>query len=141
MRVVLDANVFASGLISEEGASARILACWREERFELVVSEAALEEIGRILHYPRIQRQYRLPEDAIGRLLASLRLQATIVYPAEELHVVERDPADNRYLECARAGDASIIVSGDRHLLELGSYEGIQILSPAGFVALLALQG
>jgi hypothetical protein len=141
MRVVLDANVFASGLISEKGASARILACWQEERFEPVVSEAALEEIDRILHYPRIQQQYRLPEEAIGRLMALLRMQATTVYPTEELHVVERDPTDNRYLECARAGHASIIVSGDKHLLDMGAYEGIQILSPAGFVALLGLQG
>jgi uncharacterized protein len=141
MRVTLDANVFASGLISEKGPSGRILARWQEERFELVVSPATLEELDRILHYPRIQQQYHLPQEVIGRLLRLLRTQATIVYPAEELHVVERDSADNRHLESARAGDASIIVSGDRHLLELRSYEGIQILSPAAFVTLLDLQG
>lgn len=55
-----------------------------------------------------------------------------------DLHVVADDPDDDKFVECALVADASLIVSGDHHLLELGEYEGIQILSAAEFVARFA---
>jgi predicted nucleic acid-binding protein len=60
--------------------------------------------------------------------------QAMRVDPAQDLNVVQADPADNRYLECAVEGGASYIVAGDKHLLDLKEYEGIVILPPAGFL-------
>jgi putative PIN family toxin of toxin-antitoxin system len=140
MRIVLDANVVASGLLSGKGPPGRILAYWQADRFDVVVSEPVLQEIDHILRHPRIQQQYHLPETDIGRFMVMLRRHAIVAKPVEALRVIERDDGDNRYLECARAGDASIIVSRDRHLLELGKYEDIQVLYPAGFVALLGMQ-
>ena len=139
LRVVLDANVFVSALLSPAGAPAQVLASWEAGEFDLLTSPAILEELDRVLHYPRLRERYRLPAEAIQLLLRLLRTQSTVVTPEETLHVVENDPADNRYLECAVAGGAHIIVSGDGHLLALGEYEGVQILPPAGFVALLKL--
>jgi putative PIN family toxin of toxin-antitoxin system len=139
MRVVLDANVFVSALISGRGAPAAVLASWREEAFDIVVSPAILGELERILHYPRLRQEYKLPNADIGRFLQLLREFAVEVSPVEELDVVKEDAADNRYLECALAGGASVIVTGDHHLLDLGQYEGIHILSPAGFLAFLEL--
>ena len=55
----------------------------------------------------------------------------------ETLDIIKYDETDNRYLECAVAGKADYIVSGDNHLLSIGEYKGIIILSPAAFVALL----
>lgn len=54
------------------------------------------------------------------------------------LHVVADDPDDDKFLDCAVAAQAEIIVSGDEHLLSLGSFQGIQILTPAAFVVLLS---
>jgi len=139
MRVVLDANVFVSALISAKGAPARIIECWQAEKFELVVSTAIVQELDRVPHYPKLQQRYHLPEELLQRFLRLLMRQAIEVVPPQQLIVIERDPTDNRYLECALQGDASVIVTGDRHLLDLGEYRGIQILTPAGFLALLKL--
>ena len=140
MRVVLDANVLVSALISRSGAPARILDRWERDEFEIAISPAIREELDRVLHCPRLQERFHLPERSIERFLRLLARQAVEAVATEELMVVESDPTDNRYLECALAAGAEIIVSGDRHLLEPGEYQGLQILSPAGFLALLRLE-
>jgi uncharacterized protein len=140
MRVVLDANVFVSALISGKGTPARLLALWQEEEFELIVSPAILQELERVLHYPKLQQRYHLPEKDIQSFLRLLKNQAIEVNPTDELVVIQQDPTDNRYLECALAGEASVVVSGDQHLLELGQYQETQILTPAGFLAFLELE-
>ena len=53
----------------------------------------------------------------------------------EDLHMVADDPDDDKFIECALAAGASLIVSGDYHLLDLGEYEGVRVLSAAEFVA------
>jgi len=97
--------------------------------------------LRRVLHYPKLQQRYHLAENDIRTFLRLLNRQAIQVTPVTELAVIASDPTDNRYLECAVAGEASVIVSGDQHLLDLGEYQGIQILTPAGFLALLKLEG
>lgn len=141
MRIVLDANVFVSALISARAAPAQIIEYWQAEKFDVVVSPAILQELDRVLHYPKLQQRYHLPEELLQRFLRLLVGQAIEVIPPQQLIVIERDLADNRYLECALAGDASVIVTGDQHLLDLGEYKGVQILTPAGFIALLRLEG
>ena len=140
LRVVLDANVFISALLSPTGVPAQILRRWEEKTFELIVSPAILEELDRVLHYPKLQERYHLPGERIGLFLRLLRGQATVVMPAVEINRIGQAPIDNRYLECAIDAGAHIIVSGDRHLLQVGEYQGIQILAPAGFMALLKLE-
>jgi putative PIN family toxin of toxin-antitoxin system len=139
MQVVLDANVLISAVISSRGAPAQILRLWEEERFDLVVSQPILEELERVIHYPRIQQRYDLPEDDVARFLQLIRSGAIVVEPNVEIAAIERDPSDNRYLECAIEAGASYIVSGDQHLLELGEFRGIVILPPAAFLAVLRL--
>jgi putative PIN family toxin of toxin-antitoxin system len=139
MQVILDANVLISAVISSRGAPAQILRLWEEERFDLVVSQPILEELERVIHYPRIQQRYDLPEDDVARFLQLIRGGAIVVEPNVEIAAIERDPSDNRYLECAIEAGASYIVSGDQHLLELGEFRGIVILPPAAFLAVLRL--
>lgn len=141
MRAVLDANVLVSALISERGSPARILALWEREAFELVVSPFILEEMKRVLHYPRIQERYRLPNEHITSFLGLLGSLALLVHPADVIDIISQDPDDNRYLDCALTGEASYLVSGDQHLLTLGEFEGVIILPPAGFLALLDYEG
>jgi len=141
MRAVLDANVLVRGLISERGSPARILALWEREAFELVVSPFILEEMKRVLHYPRIQERYSLSDEHITSFLGLLGSLALMVHPTDVIDIISQDPDDNRYLECALTGEASYLVSGDQHLLTLGEYAGVIILPPAGFLALLDYEG
>ena len=140
MRVVLDANVLVSALISPKGSPATVLSYWQEGKLEIVVSAAILQEVDRVLRYPRIQERYHLSEELVQRFLSLLRKGAIVVEPDEQVQIVERDPSDNRYVECAVAGRALYIVSGDGHLLDLKEYGGIQVLAPREFVTLLKLE-
>lgn len=139
VRVVLDANVLVSALISMRGAPVRVVALWEAGAVEVAMSPATWDELTRVLRYPRLQRY--LPQDAVERLLRELPRHVVWVEPTATIEVIERDPSDNRYLECAVAAGASYLVTGDEHLLALGSYGGIEILSPAGFVAAEVLWG
>ncbi len=97
--------------------------------------------MGRVLRYPRIVKRHRQDEKAIQRFLELLSGEAVAVEPTEVLDVVKEDESDNRYLECAIEGKAQYIISGDRHLLELGEYQGVIILPPAAFMTLLERGG
>ena len=124
MRIVLDANVLVSALISPKGSPARILRFWEEQRFEVVISKDIIEELGRVLRYPRLRKNYDLADEAIEAFLRKAEEQAIVVEPSDEVAAIGADPADDRYLECALAGGAEFIVSGDHHLLDLGEYQG-----------------
>lgn len=140
MRVVLDANVLVSGTISRRGSPGKILDLWEQEKFDLVMSSPILEELERVIHYPKIQQKYQLPEEQVEQFLGLISNQSITVTPSRKIDVIEKDPSEDRYLECAKAGNASYIVTGDRHLLELKEFDGIVILPPAGFIALLELE-
>jgi putative PIN family toxin of toxin-antitoxin system len=140
MRIVLDANVLVSAVLSSDGAPARILEAWRAEQFDVVISNAIVEEIDRVLHYPKIIRRHRWPEEHLQRFLDDLAHLA-IMTPGElTLAAIANDPPDNRYLECAVEGEAAYIVSGDEDLLLLGIYQGIRIITPRQFLDLLREQ-
>jgi hypothetical protein len=134
MRVVLDANVFVSSILSAAGTPARILDAWRAERFQLLISDAILDEIGRVLRYPKIVNRHLWTETEIDRFLYSLASVAIKTPGSLTLNVIIDDPSDNRYLECAVEGSADVIVSGDRDLLALHTYQGIAIVRPSAFL-------
>ena len=137
MKVVLDANIYVSSMLNNHGNPKRIMAMWEQGDFDVLVSESIIDEVGRVLRYPRIVKRHKQDEEAIERFLKLLASEAVIVEPAEVLDVVQEDESDNRYLECAIEGKAQYVVSGDQHLLKLGEYKGIIIIPPAAFVALL----
>lgn len=78
-----------------------------------------------------------MTDDELVTLLEDLRSAATVLDETAHVAVLIRDPDDAIFVEAAIAGEADYIVTGDRDLLELGSYEGILIVTPADFVALL----
>ena len=140
MKVVLDANVFVSALISSRGAPRQIVDQWRAEAFEHLTSEAILQEVGRVLRYPKIAALHRLPEEELLEFMALLREESHMV-PTTETLAVSPDETDNRYLECAVAGDADYLVTGDkRHLLPLAEYGGVRVVSPMTFLVILQLE-
>ena len=137
MRIVLDTNILVSGFLVPGGNPARIMDHWEAGTFELLMSEPILTECRRVLGYSRIQKKYKYSNDEADTYVMGLRRLATVVSPDQTLDVVAADPDDNRILECAKAGNADYIVSGDSHLKDLGSYAGIQILTPAAFLLML----
>jgi putative PIN family toxin of toxin-antitoxin system len=139
MRAVLDVNVLISAVISPRGTPAQILRLWEGEEFELIISPPILEELERVIHYPRIQERYDLSAGYVSQFLESIVSSATVVEPSVRLSVIEKDPSDDRYLECAIASGASYIVTGDDHLLDLEEYGGVAILNPGEFLALVEL--
>lgn len=137
MKVVLDANIYVSALVSTWGNPYRIFELWLQKRFDVLITTPMLEEIGRVLHYPRIVKRHRLDEIEIERFVTMLADQAWLVESKGRLAVVQDDESDNRYIECAVAGRADYIVTGDEHLLKIQQFRDIFILKPAEFVALL----
>ena len=144
MRVVVDANVYVSALISSSGASARIIERWLQAEFDVLISPTIVKEVQRVTAYEKLQKYARLRENR-QEFVQLLSEQANLVEPEETLAVVGEDEADypsdnredNRYVECAVAGDAQYVVSGDPHLLNLGEYQGIRFVSSTTFVSLL----
>lgn len=138
MRAVLDTNVVVSAILSPAGAPAEVMRRWQSGAFEALVSEEICQEYRAAFEYPKIRARYRVTEaEALG-LLDGLEQTATMVVPEGILGpIVEPDPADDKFVECAVAGSADYIVSGDAHLLLLGQYRGIRIVTPAVFLLLL----
>lgn len=99
-----------------------------------------LDELERFIHYPRLQENNNLLEEIIDQFLQLIRGRAIMVEPTVNISTIEDDHSDNRYLECAVAGGASFIATGDKHLLKLEEYEGIVMLPPSGFLALFELR-
>jgi uncharacterized protein len=126
VRVVLDANVLVSALISRVGAPARLVELWLEGAFDLVVSERLLAELERALTYPRV-RQRLSPADAADFLRLLRDLAEVAPDPQEAPPARSADPKDD-YLLALAARERVPLVSGDAHLLGLA--ERLPILAP-----------
>ena len=137
IRAVVDANVFVSAVLSPRGQPAEVLRAWRAEQFHLVISAPILEEVERVFHYSKIVRRHRRSTDAIRVFIEDLANLAILTPGLLTLQVITEDRADDRYLECAVEGEASYIVSEDQHLLRLGAYDNIRILTPGAFLDIL----
>lgn len=132
---VFDTVILVRGLINPFGWCGR-LVFEHFDAYELVVSPAMVSEYLSVLARPKLGRKYRSAENrdlaAIFRLIAS----ATIVQPAQTPAIC-RDPSDDKFLAAAKTALASFIISEDRDLLDLGSYEDIQIVNAETIVRLL----
>jgi uncharacterized protein len=130
VRVILDTNVLVSGLMFPQSVPGSAVAVWREGRFDLVLTLAQLEEIGRVPAYPKIRKILRWDDEAIGRFLRQLYLRALVQPAAQALEV--RDLDDLHLLQTLAAGAAELLVTGDDDLLALRERYAIE--TPAQFV-------
>lgn len=124
MRVTMDANVLVSAA-GWDGPEARLLRAAFRGEVDLVMGVPVVAEFVEVMGRPKLRFVPR--EDLVAFLVLLLR-RATLVEPAKRLTVIEEDPPDNRVLEAAVAGGCDLIVSGDRHLLDLGAFEGIDVV-------------
>lgn len=127
--VVLDTNVLVSALGFGGPPLDALLGTFGEE-VRLVASEETLGELERVMEYKHLP----FTDADRAQYLAILRREADVIRPEESVDVV-RDPDDDTFLEVALAADADFVVSGDDDLLAVESYRGIEIVTPAAFVA------
>lgn len=128
-RVVADTNVLVSAF-QFGGKPKQLLDLAADGQVDLAISEAILEETFRVL-----KNKFYHTDAELRETDKQLRVIARTVTPTEGIDAVDADPSDNRILECAVAADAEVILSGDHHLLALGSFRGIPIQRVGEFLA------
>lgn len=133
MRVVIDTNVFVSGLMLPASVSGRILAAAIVGEFELVLCEAIAEEIGAALRYPKVRKRIALSDDELDRYVQALRFMADRVDPTDVAVRVPDDRDDDVILATLVAGKADWLITGDAALLALA--DRYPITTPAEFAA------
>jgi putative PIN family toxin of toxin-antitoxin system len=134
MRIVMDTNVLVSALVSHSNAPARILDLWRNGALDLLASPETLAELRRVLYYPRIRRRLRITDEQVDAFHSLVVQEAIVVEPSTVIGAFPDDPDDDKFAALAVGGEAQSIVTGDRHMLRIVSYEGIPILTPAAFL-------
>lgn len=136
MRAVVDTNILVRALIRPQGTVGPVLRRLREGQYRLLYSESLLAELVDVLGRPRIRGKYGIGADDVATVLTLIDLRGELVVPKRSITVC-RDPKDNQVLEAATDGRADVIVTGDDDLLVLNPFEGIPIVMPAVFLALL----
>jgi len=131
MRVVLDTNIFISAVLG--GRLGVIIDEWKAGKFKLIVTDAIAREYLEVINRPK----FKIPQDEIIAASDYLLQLAEFVTPQEEILVIVADPTDNKFLEAAIAGKVDCVVSGDNHLLEIGSFRGIPIITAREFISWL----
>lgn len=129
-RVVIDTNVFVSGLLSSTSTPAR--AVERALMYgQLLASGDTLRELMEKLLSPKFDRYVsREPREALlDRLAPNVEMVEIIQH-----FRVSRDPKDDKFLEVAVNGAADVLVSGDGDLLALHPFRGIDIVTPAAYL-------
>ena len=133
MRVVLDTNVLISATFWN-GDSSRILDKVERKEIELIISKETLEEFIAVLGYKEIQDKVKDKYLEMKRTVEKIISISTIVEPHQKFKIIEDDPDDDKFLDCAIEGNVEFIISQDRHLLKLQEFEGIKIITPSEFL-------
>ncbi len=129
MRIILDTNVFVSGVFFT-GPPHQILEAWRDGKLNLVISPEILEEYQRV--GATLAEQF--PPVSLKRILELVMIHAEIVAVPPLPEPVCTDPDDDKFFACAVASKVHCIVSGDKHLLQVTDYKGVRVLKPREFV-------
>ncbi len=130
IKVVFDTNIWISillqNILHKEYAQTK-------QDITVYASNDILLEISKVLQYPKIAKILEKNSIHQKNVLRAITSECQIVEPKEQLHIIMEDESDNKILECAQAAGADIIVSGDKHLLNLGKYKNIKILTARAF--------
>lgn len=133
MRVVIDTNVFVSGVLVEAGNPSLVIRSWKSGRkYQLFITEEIIQENLKVMY------RLEINVDIVADWDRVIRKSAVLVVPARRIEVIKDDPSDNKFLECAIEAQADYIVSGDKHLKKLAEFEGIKIINARKFLDILA---
>ena len=129
MKAVVDTNVFVSSFFG--GNPRQVIDLWKTGDLLLCLSAPIVDE------YATVLRRLGLDgEDELGELLDLFARGTYVLFAAKTpaLTIVLSDPADDKFIECAVALKADVVITGDRALQDIGNYMGIRILSPQEFL-------
>ena len=130
MRLVLDTNIVASGLLWD-GTPARLIDAAQAGAIEIYTSRILLAELARILKRAKFAKAIASSGVGIEGLVLGYAELALLVDPLPIPPTILADPDDDHVLACALAAQAELIVSGDRHLLGMNSFRNIEIVTAA----------
>lgn len=131
MKVVVDTNVIVSGLLWG-GPPNRILKWAREGILEIVACEETTAELRRVIQYERFSKRLSDLDTSSNEVFSYfMNLVKFVPTPETIPQVIKKDPFDNTFLALALKNKAHLIISGDRHLLDLKEYKAIQIVMPS----------
>jgi putative PIN family toxin of toxin-antitoxin system len=132
LRVVLDTNVAVSALVFERGVMAWLRHAWQRLLFSPLIDEFSVRELVRVLGYPKLKLDGQKMQDLLGDYLPYAEI---VVSPARgHSHLpVCRNPDDQPFLLLAEAGNADVLVSGDKALLDLNGQTKFEIETAASF--------
>ncbi len=137
VRAVIDANVYVSALIRPDGTPGRLIERFlRDGAFEVVVSPGVVDEVLRVLTYPKVRKLIRAGAEP-ELWFEDIVVLADMVVGALHVSGVCNDPDDDKYIAAALEGRAAYVVTGDQRFLELREHEGVQIVKPRAFLDLL----
>ena len=132
MNIVIDTNVIISAILFG-GIPGRLIELWKRRTITPLITEEIMSEYLRVLAYPK----FELSEEEINYIIHQEILPFfKVVKRKPGPPIIENDPDDDKFIQCAKAGKAKIIISGDQHLLALKSYKEIKILTPSQFLEL-----
>ena len=126
MRLILDTNVFVSGIFWEGNFCSQLIDKWKNKEIELLSSLEIVEELVKTLRNFKIS----IPQSMIEEWKNLILNNSILIQPSTKIDVIKEDPEDNKFLEAAVDGKADFIISQDKHLLNLKEYHGIKILKP-----------
>ena len=127
MNIVIDTNVVVSAILFG-GSPGKLIELWKAGRIRPLITQEILTEYIRVLAYPK----FKLSEDEINyiihqEILPYFKVVKSVPGPS----IVKKDPDDDKFIRCAEAGNAEIIITGDQHLLALKTYKKIKIMNPS----------
>lgn len=139
IKAVVDTNIFVSGIISPKGLPRKIIVAAKDKQFDLITSVSINDEILEVLHRDYIYEKYHLTEQIIDDICALLYEGSLIVEDLYSIKSSSPDPKDDKFLAAALEGKADYIVSGDPHLLNLGRYHDVEIITARRLLEILKI--
>lgn len=132
MIVVLDTNILISGIFWKYGNPRKIIDEWRAGVIEIAISEDTLEELVTVL-----KKEFEMNEEDINYWKNLISENSIIVQPSKKHDIIKSHETDNKFIDVAVEADAEYIISGDRHLLEIGSFGKIKIIKANEMIKIL----
>jgi uncharacterized protein len=131
MRITLDTNILVSAFIAEKGHPAAIIdLALTFSEIDTVLSVPILDEFKDVLSRQEVRERFDYSDGEIAEFVDAVRKASVIVKPTSDFKVIVEDPNDDIVINTAFDGKAEYIVSGDRHLLKVGRFRDIKIVSP-----------
>jgi len=131
LRIVLDTNIFISAALLGRVCEEIIQFC-RFGKVDVFISRDIIIEIEN-----KLRSKFLWKNSQIGIFIDSILEFCHLVEVNDKMVFIKDDPDDDKILECAISAKCDYIISGDRHLIKLGSYKNIKILRPADFLFLI----